>query len=144
MVVMLHMKSQIINLFIHIVRDLYNELTLITHINRTEGWFHFLPSSKTGTIFVGGRRGGASGKWIIDPQQGIAIWPASMRGGCQNQWQIQDYPRRGCQLPRGAPTYDFAKISQNCMKLKEFGPPVFKMNTFIEMFQGNFSYSRRF
>ena len=23
----------------------------------------------------------------------------------------------------GAPTYDFAKFSKNCMKLKDFGPP---------------------
>ena len=30
-------------------------------------------------------------------------------------------PRRGRQLPRRAPTYDFDKISKNCMKLKEFG-----------------------
>ena len=29
---------------------------------------------------------------------------------------------RGCQLYRGVPTYDFSKFSQNCMKLKEFGP----------------------
>ena len=31
--------------------------------------------------------------------------------------------RRGRQLPRGAPTYDLPKFPQNCMKLKEFGPP---------------------
>ena len=29
----------------------------------------------------------------------------------------------GAILPWRVPTYDFAKFSQNCMKLKEFGPP---------------------
>ena len=49
----------------------------------------------------------------------------SRGGSLSRQWRIQDFrisPRRGCQLPRGAPTYDFIKFSQNCMKLKEFGP----------------------
>ena len=34
------------------------------------------------------------------------------------------FPRGGGANSRGGvPTYDFAKISKNCMKLKEFGPP---------------------
>ena len=33
-----------------------------------------------------------------------------------NQWRIQDFPQVG------APTYDFAKISQKLHELKEFGP----------------------
>ena len=34
------------------------------------------------------------------------------------------FPRGGgANSPGGAPTYDFAKFSKNCMKLKEFGPP---------------------
>ena len=28
------------------------------------------------------------------------------------QWRIQDFPEEGTPTPRGAPTYDFAKISQ--------------------------------
>ena len=39
-----------------------------------------------------------------------------------NQWWIQDFPEEGRQLPGGVSTNDFAKISQKCMKLKEFGP----------------------
>ena len=31
--------------------------------------------------------------------------------------------RLGRQPTRGVPKYDFAKFTQNCMKLKEFGPP---------------------
>ena len=31
-------------------------------------------------------------------------------------------PRRGCQLSRGVPTYEFAKFSQKLHELKEFGP----------------------
>ena len=34
------------------------------------------------------------------------------------------FPRGGgANSPGVAPTYEFAKFSQNCMKLKEFGPP---------------------
>ena len=33
-------------------------------------------------------------------------------------------PRWERQPPRGAPTYDFAIFSRNCMKLKELGPAV--------------------
>ena len=38
------------------------------------------------------------------------------------QWRIQDFPEVGATtLQRGPPTYDFANICQNCMKLKELG-----------------------
>ena len=40
------------------------------------------------------------------------------------QWLIQNFPDVGAPTLRqcDAPTYDFPKFSQNCMKLKEFGP----------------------
>ena len=40
------------------------------------------------------------------------------------QWRIQDFPEvLATILQRGPPTYDFANICQNCMKLKELGAP---------------------
>ena len=42
---------------------------------------------------------------------------------CLIQWQIQYFSEVGMPtLQRGAPTYDFAKLYQNCIELKEFGP----------------------
>ena len=38
-----------------------------------------------------------------------------------DQWRIQDFPEVGAPTLMGGPTYDFAKFSPNCMKLKEFG-----------------------
>ena len=40
------------------------------------------------------------------------------------QWRIQDFSEEGAPTPWEAQSYDFSKFSQNCMKLKEFGPPV--------------------
>ena len=41
---------------------------------------------------------------------------------CLKQWWIQDFPEVGAPTLQGASTYNYAKFSQNCMKLKEFGP----------------------
>ena len=38
------------------------------------------------------------------------------------QCRIQDFREVGAPTLQGEPTYDFAKFSQNCMKLKVFGP----------------------
>ena len=39
----------------------------------------------------------------------------------ESQWRIQGFLVIGVPTLQGAPRYDFAKFSQNCMKLKEFG-----------------------
>ena len=39
------------------------------------------------------------------------------------QWRIQDFPRQGCQLPRGAPTYDFAKFSRKLHEIERIWVP---------------------
>ena len=46
---------------------------------------------------------------------------------CQNtnadtlQWRIQDFPRGGAPTPESAIIFQF--FAENCMKMKEFGPP---------------------
>ena len=37
------------------------------------------------------------------------------------QWRIQDFPQGGAPTPRSAIIFQF--FAENCMKMKEFGPP---------------------
>ena len=39
------------------------------------------------------------------------------------QWQIQDFPEVGAPTLRGAPTYDFAKISQKLHEIERIWTP---------------------
>ena len=41
-----------------------------------------------------------------------------------NQWQIQDFPQVGRQPSRGRQHTILPNFPTNCMKLKEFGPPL--------------------
>ena len=50
---------------------------------------------------------------ILDPPLPLSLIPYSDGSSISPRW--------GCQPSRVAPTYDFAKMSQNYMKLKEFG-----------------------
>ena len=38
-----------------------------------------------------------------------------------NQWRIQDFPQGGAPTPKSAIIFQF--FAENCMKMKEFGPP---------------------
>ena len=38
-----------------------------------------------------------------------------------NQWQIQDFPQGGAPTPKIAIIFQI--FAENCMKMKEFGPP---------------------
>ena len=40
---------------------------------------------------------------------------------CPGQWRIQDFPRGGAPTPKSAIIFQF--FAENCMKMKEFGPP---------------------
>ena len=40
-----------------------------------------------------------------------------------NQWRIQDFPEVGAPTLQGAPTYDFAKISQKLHKIERIWTP---------------------
>ena len=43
---------------------------------------------------------------------------------CHQQWRIQDFPEVGTPtLQDGAPTYDFAKLSQKLHEIKRIRPP---------------------
>ena len=42
------------------------------------------------------------------------------KGKCL-QWQIQDFPQGGAPTPKIAIIFQF--FAENCMKMKEFGPP---------------------
>ena len=53
--------------------------------------------------------------YIIADSDALCKW-------CLKQWRIQDFPEMGAPSLQGAPTYNYAKFSHNCMKLKEFGP----------------------
>ena len=55
-------------------------------------------------------------KWVHNPFLNLMVY-----SHLRFQWRIQDFPKVGAPT-LGAPTYDFAKIPKNCMKLKEFGP----------------------
>ena len=37
------------------------------------------------------------------------------------QWRIQDFPQGGAPTPKSAIIFQF--FAENCMKMKEFGPP---------------------
>ena len=37
------------------------------------------------------------------------------------QWRIQDFPQGGAPTPKSAIIFQF--VAENCMKMKEFGPP---------------------
>ena len=37
------------------------------------------------------------------------------------QWRIQDFPQGGAPTPKNAIIFQF--FAENCMKMKEFGPP---------------------
>ena len=39
----------------------------------------------------------------------------------QYQWRIQDFPQGGAPTPKSAIIFQF--FAENCMKMKEFGPP---------------------
>ena len=39
----------------------------------------------------------------------------------QMQWRIQDFPQGGAPTPKSAIIFQF--FAENCMKMKEFGPP---------------------
>ena len=41
--------------------------------------------------------------------------------GCYDQWRIQDFPQGGAPTPKIAIIFQF--FAENCMKMKEFGPP---------------------
>ena len=41
----------------------------------------------------------------------------------QLQWRILDLPEEGRQLPGGRQHMSLPNFPENCMKLKEFGPP---------------------
>ena len=41
-----------------------------------------------------------------------------------DQWRIQDFPEVGAPTLRGAPTYDFAKLSQNLHEIERIWTPV--------------------
>ena len=43
---------------------------------------------------------------------------------CHPQWWVQDFPEEGAPTLRGAPTYDFAKISQKLHEIERIGPPL--------------------
>ena len=41
-----------------------------------------------------------------------------------HQWRIQDFPKEGVPTPQGGHQHTILpNFPQNCMKLKEFGPP---------------------
>ena len=40
---------------------------------------------------------------------------------CASQWRIQDFPQGGAPTPKIATIFQF--FAENCMKMKEFGPP---------------------
>ena len=40
---------------------------------------------------------------------------------CVYQWRIQDFPQGGAPTPKSAIIFQF--FAENCMKMKEFGPP---------------------
>ena len=40
---------------------------------------------------------------------------------CRKQWRIQDFPQGGAPTPKSAIIFQF--FAENCMKMKEFGPP---------------------
>ena len=46
---------------------------------------------------------------------------ASPKLGNVTQWRIQDFPQGGAPTPKSAIIFQF--FAENCMKMKEFGPP---------------------
>ena len=68
-------------------------------------------------------------EWAIEVMKEMGI-PVALTmglgptGDIHNQWRIQDFPEEGAPTPQGgAPTYDFARISQKLHEIERIWTP---------------------
>ena len=63
------------------------------------------------------------GNWWEPTNGTLSFYEYRFSGGDIRQWRIQDFPEVGAPTPRGAPTYDFAKISQKLHEIERIWTP---------------------